>query len=91
MDAFDVVLKHIDEKVMQLKDAVCSERIDSMETYKQLCGEIRGLQTARGYVLDMKDKLEDQVTRPPHVFIFGDLSMAGWFFKAWKDKHYEAQ
>jgi hypothetical protein len=30
-----------------------------METYKQMCGEIRGLQTARGYVLDIKDKLED--------------------------------
>ncbi len=63
MDAFDVVLKHIDEKVLQLKDAVCSERIDSMETYKQMCGEIRGLQTARGYVLDIKDKLEEQLGR----------------------------
>lgn len=59
MDAFDVVVKHIDEKVTQLKDAVCSERIESFEVYKQMCGEIRGLQTARGYVLDMKDKLDD--------------------------------
>ena len=59
MDAFDVVLKHIDEKVTQLKDAVCSERIESFEVYKQMCGEIRGLQTAKGYVMDMKDKLED--------------------------------
>mgnify|MGYP006281699457 CR=1 FL=1 len=56
MDAFDVVLKHIDEKVSQLRDAVCSERVES---FKQMCGEIRGLQTARGYVLDIKDKLED--------------------------------
>jgi len=59
MDAFDVVIKHIDDKLVQLKDAVCSERIDSFETYKQMCGEIRGLQTAKGYVMDMKDKLED--------------------------------
>ncbi len=59
MDAFNVVIKHIDEKVTQLKDAVCSERIESFEVYKQMCGEIRGRQTARGYVLDMKDKLED--------------------------------
>ncbi len=59
MDAFDVVIKHIDDKLTQLKDAVCSERIDSFETYKQMCGEIRGLQTARGYVLDMKDSLEE--------------------------------
>lgn len=59
MDAFDVVIKHIDDKLSQLKDAVCSERIDSFETYKQMCGEIRGLQTARGYVLDMKDNLDD--------------------------------
>lgn len=59
MDAFDVVIKHIDDKLTQLKDAVCSERIDSFETYKQMCGEIRGLQTARGYVLDMKDNLEE--------------------------------
>ena len=49
----------IDEKVSQLRDAVCSERVESFETYKQMCGEIRGLQTARGYVLDIKDKLED--------------------------------
>lgn len=41
MDAFDVVIKHIDEKVTQLKDAVCSERIESFEVYKQMCGEIR--------------------------------------------------
>ena len=59
MDAFDVVIKHIDDKLVQLKDAVCSERIESFEVYKQMCGEIRGLQTARGYVLDMKDKLDD--------------------------------
>jgi uncharacterized protein YaaR (DUF327 family) len=59
MDAFDVVIKHIDEKIEQLKDHVCSERLESFDDYKQLCGEIRGLQTARGYLLDAKDRLED--------------------------------
>ena len=79
MDAFDVVIKHIDDKLVQLKDAVCSERIDSFETYKQMCGEIRGLQTAKGYVMDMKDKLEDQ-KHGHHSLQF----MAWWFFKAWE-------
>jgi len=58
MTVLELLIKQIDEKVEQLQDAVCSERISSFEEYKKLCGEIHGLLTARGYVLDVKDKME---------------------------------
>lgn len=58
MDIFDVLVEQIDDKVKQLQEAVCSERISSFEEYKTLCGEIKGLSVARGYILDLKDKVE---------------------------------
>lgn len=58
MDAFDVVIKQLDEKVEQLRDYLADGKAESFEDYKRLCGEIRGLLTARGYMKDLKQKLE---------------------------------
>ena len=59
MDAFDVLNEQIDEKVAQLKDHMAEGRAETYEEYKKLCGEIRGLLTARGYALDLKHRLEN--------------------------------
>jgi uncharacterized protein YaaR (DUF327 family) len=59
MTELDVLVKNIDEKVAQLKDAVVLGNYEKFEDYKKSCGEIRGLLIARGYVLDLKDKLEN--------------------------------
>lgn len=58
MDAFEVLVQQTDEKVAQLKDFLADGRCESFEDYKRVCGEIRGLLIARGYVLDLKQNLE---------------------------------
>ena len=58
MDPLDVIVEQADEKVMQLKDYLSEGRAESFEEYKRICGEIKGLLTARGYALDLKQRLE---------------------------------
>ena len=59
MDAFEILIKQADEKVQQLKDYLAEGRAESFEEYKKLCGEVRGLLSMRGYVLDLKQRLEN--------------------------------
>ena len=58
MDALDVIVEQTDDKVSQLKDYLSEGRAESFEEYKRICGEIKGLLTARGYALDLKQRLE---------------------------------
>ena len=58
MDALDVIVEQADEKVTQLKDFLSEGKAESYEEYKRICGEIKGLLTARGYALDLKQRLE---------------------------------
>jgi hypothetical protein len=59
MDSLEVIIQQADEKVAQLKDFMAEGRCESFEEYKRICGEIRGLLTARGYALDLKQNLEN--------------------------------
>ena len=59
MTEMDVLVKQLDDKIAQLKDNVATGNFEKFEDYKKTCGEIRGLLIARGYVLDLKDKLEN--------------------------------
>ena len=58
MDVIDVLVEQADDKVTQLKDFLAEGKADSYEEYKRICGEIKGLLTARGYALDLKQRLE---------------------------------
>ena len=58
MDAFDVLVEQADDKVTQLKEFLAEGRAETYEEYKRICGEIKGLLTARGYALDLKQRLE---------------------------------
>ena len=58
MDVIDVLVEQTDDKVMQLKDFLAEGKADNFEEYKRICGEIKGLLTARGYALDLKQRLE---------------------------------
>ena len=58
MDAFELLVDQIEDKVDQLKQAVASGRAETFEEYKRTCGEIKGLLIARGYILDLQDKME---------------------------------
>jgi hypothetical protein len=58
MNALDTLVQQLDEKSMQLQQALADGRVESFEEYKKMCGEIRGLLTARGYALDLKQLME---------------------------------
>jgi hypothetical protein len=59
MTELELLVKQFDEKINQLKDAVILGNYEHFEDYKKSCGEIRGLLIARGYVLDLKDRMEN--------------------------------
>jgi len=59
MDGFEILIKQADDKVDQLKEYLAEGRAESFEEYKKLCGEVRGLLIMRGYVLDLKQRLEN--------------------------------
>ena len=58
MDAFDVLISEITEKVEQLQEFLAQGRAESYEEYKKVCGEIKGLLIARGSALDLKQRME---------------------------------
>jgi hypothetical protein len=58
MTGLEVLLEQIDEKAQQLQNSIVNGNLEDFADYKKLCGEVRGLLIARGYVLDLKDRLE---------------------------------
>ena len=59
MTALDAIIKEIDEKVAQLRDHLTTGSVDTLEEYKKLCGEVRGLLFARDYTISLQNKLEN--------------------------------
>jgi hypothetical protein len=57
--AFELLVKQVDEKVQQLQEHVSTGRPETFEEYKRTCGEIKGLLTARGYILDLQQRMEN--------------------------------
>jgi len=59
MNVLDALIQQLDEKVLQLQEALAAGRVETFEEYKKVCGEIRGLLIARGYALDLKQNMEN--------------------------------
>jgi hypothetical protein len=59
MDGFEILVEQLNEKVQQLQEGVANGNATSYEEYKKTCGEIRGLLTARQYVLDLRKRMEN--------------------------------
>ena len=59
MTELEVIVEQTDDKVSQLKDFLAEGKCESFEDYKKICGEIRGLLIAKGYILDLKDRMEN--------------------------------
>lgn len=53
-----IVVQNIDEKVKQLEEAIGRGNAKSFEEYRELCGEVRGLLTARSYITDLTKNME---------------------------------
>ena len=56
--ALGIVVNAIDSKVEQLQEALADGRVESFDEYKKVCGEIRGLLTARNYITDLNKSME---------------------------------
>lgn len=59
MDAFDVLVKDINDQVSSIQEAICSGRPNSFDEYKRLCGEVRGLLIARELTETLRNKMEN--------------------------------
>jgi len=59
MDVTDVLVDELDKKAEQLREWIASGQAQDYPSYQKVCGEVRGLLTARGYILDLKQKLEN--------------------------------
>jgi uncharacterized protein YaaR (DUF327 family) len=55
----NVLVEKIDDKVLQLQEALSDGRVDTLEEYKKVCGEVRGLLTARNYIIDLNKAMEN--------------------------------
>jgi hypothetical protein len=56
--AFEILVNQLDEKAQQLQEFIGNGRAETFEEYKRTCGEIKGLLTARGYILDLQQRME---------------------------------
>ena len=59
MDVSDVLVQELDERVTYLKDWLVTGVAKDYSEYQNVCGEVKGLLTARGNILDLKQKMEN--------------------------------
>ena len=58
--AFEHLMSQIDSKVQQLQEAMADDNAKDFAEYKKMCGEVKGLLTARLYIADLQRRLETQ-------------------------------
>lgn len=56
--ALEVLIKQVRDKREQLVEAVANNAAKDFSEYQKLCGEIRGLSLAEGFILDLAKKME---------------------------------
>lgn len=59
MTVIELVVKQIDDQASYLREGLSLGRATSFEEYKGTCGEIKGLLVARGFILDLMQKMEE--------------------------------
>ncbi len=58
--ALEHLMSQVDSKVQQLQEAMADDNAKDFAEYKKMCGEVKGLLTARLYITDLQRRLEDQ-------------------------------
>ena len=59
MDYLDYLLKEYIDRMDFLKGGLAQGNIPTMEEYRYICGQIRGLEAACGTIQDLKQRLEN--------------------------------
>jgi len=57
-NALRIVIDNIDEKVKQIQEYIGAGRAKDFEEYRGLCGEVKGLLTARFIASDLTQNME---------------------------------
>ncbi len=47
----------IDDKVSQLQMSIADGKAEDFAEYRKMCGEVKGLLTARLYIIDLQERL----------------------------------
>jgi len=58
LKATSVVVNNIDEKVKQLEEHLGAKGARTFDEYCEMCGEIKGLLTARKFLTDLTKNME---------------------------------
>jgi len=59
MTVLELAIKQIDEQASYIREGLSLGRATSFEDYKGTCGEIKGLLVAKGFILDLMQKMEE--------------------------------
>lgn len=57
--ALEHLTKKIDERVLQLQEALADDNVKDFMEYKKTCGEVKGLLTTRMYITDLQKRLRE--------------------------------
>ena len=52
------LFKKIDDKVSQLQESLADGNAGDYSEYKKMCGEVKGLLTARLFISDLQERLK---------------------------------
>jgi hypothetical protein len=55
--ALEHLIKQINDKILQLQEALADDNVKDYAEYKKTCGEVKGLLTARIYIIDLQQRL----------------------------------
>jgi uncharacterized protein YaaR (DUF327 family) len=55
--ALEHLIKQINDKILQLQEALADDNVKDYSEYKKTCGEVKGLLTARLYISDLQQRL----------------------------------
>jgi hypothetical protein len=59
LNNLDYLLKEYIDRMDFLKGGLCQGNIPTIEEYRYVCGQIRGLEAACGIIQDLKTKMEN--------------------------------
>jgi hypothetical protein len=59
LKATELVIKKIDDKVKQLEEHLASKGAKTYDEYCEMCGEVKGLLTARNFLTDLTKNMEN--------------------------------
>ena len=52
-----MLFRSVNDKILQLQEAMADGNANDFAEYKKMCGEIKGLLTARSFILDLHERL----------------------------------